>query len=66
MVWAARQRQKLPVPPNQEGYYLFISKNVIEMLALFMLACIPSGRWFGIDALIHALNPWRKKDEQDN
>lgn len=53
----------LPAPPNAEGTYLVVSKNVIEMLALLMLACIPSGRWFGIDALIHALNPWRKKTE---
>src|SRR5437773_12350519 len=45
----------LPEPPNAEGHYVFISKNVIEMLALFLLACIPSGRWFGIDALIHAV-----------
>jgi uncharacterized membrane protein YphA (DoxX/SURF4 family) len=51
----------LPAPPNAEGSYVFINKNVIEMIALFMLACIPSGRWFGLDALIHAVNPWRKK-----
>jgi uncharacterized membrane protein YphA (DoxX/SURF4 family) len=49
-----------PEPPNAEGHYIFISKNVIEMLALFMLACIPTGRWFGIDALLHALSPFRK------
>lgn len=53
----------LPAPPNSEGNYLIISKNVIEMLALLMLACIPSGRWFGLDAIIHVLNPWRKKNE---
>ena len=52
-----------PEPPNAEGHYFIITKNVIEMLALFMLACIPSGRWFGLDALVHALNPWRKKEE---
>ncbi len=45
----------LPVPPNSEGNYLFISKNVIEMIALFMLACIPSGRWFGLDALLDSI-----------
>jgi uncharacterized membrane protein YphA (DoxX/SURF4 family) len=43
----------LPVPPNQEGSYFFVSKNVIEMLALFALATTPSGRWFGVDALLH-------------
>jgi len=45
----------LPVPPNQEGSYFFVSKNVIEMLALLALATTPSGRWFGIDALFHQI-----------
>jgi uncharacterized membrane protein YphA (DoxX/SURF4 family) len=53
----------LPDPPNAEGHYFFINKNAIEMFALLMLAFIPSGRWFGIDGLIHALNPFRKKEE---
>lgn len=52
----------LPVPPNSEGNYVFISKNVIELFALLLLACIPTGRWFGLDALIDALNPWKKKE----
>jgi len=43
----------LPSPPNNEGYYLFINKNVIEMLALLTLATTASGRWLGLDALIH-------------
>jgi uncharacterized membrane protein YphA (DoxX/SURF4 family) len=47
----------LPAPPQQEGSYYFISKNVIEMLALLTLATTPSGRWFGIDAMLHQM--WR-------
>jgi uncharacterized membrane protein YphA (DoxX/SURF4 family) len=43
----------LPSAPNNEGYYLFINKNVIEMLALLALATTTSGRWLGLDALIH-------------
>ena len=43
----------LPVPPNNEGNYLFVNKNVIEMFALLALATTASGRWFGVDALIH-------------
>lgn len=43
----------LPSAPNNEGYYLFVNKNVIEMLALLALATTASGRWFGLDALIH-------------
>jgi uncharacterized membrane protein YphA (DoxX/SURF4 family) len=54
----------LPDPPNTEGHYVFVSKNSVEMIALLMLACIPSGRWFGIDGLIHALNPWRKNEPE--
>jgi uncharacterized membrane protein YphA (DoxX/SURF4 family) len=45
----------LPVPPNQEGSYYFVSKNVIEMLALLALATTPSGRWFGLDAWLHLM-----------
>jgi uncharacterized membrane protein YphA (DoxX/SURF4 family) len=45
----------LPAAPNNEGYYLFVNKNLIEMLALLVLATTASGRWFGLDALIHAI-----------
>jgi uncharacterized membrane protein YphA (DoxX/SURF4 family) len=53
----------LPAPPMAEGNYVFVSKNVIEMLALFMLAFMPTGRYFGIDALIHSF--LRRKDDSD-
>ncbi len=43
----------LPSGGPSEGNYLFVNKNVIEMLALFALAGIPTGRWFGIDALLY-------------
>ena len=55
----------LPAAPMSEGSYVFVNKNVIEMLALMMLACIPSGRWFGVDALIRVVNPWRKKERNE-
>jgi len=42
-----------PQPPNTEGNPLFINKNAIECLALLSLACMPTGRWMGIDALIY-------------
>lgn len=45
----------LPVPPNQEGNYYYVSKNVIEMLALLALATTPSGRWFGVDGFVHSI-----------
>jgi len=37
-------------PPASEGNYLFVNKNVIEMLALLTLATTPSGLWLGVDA----------------
>jgi uncharacterized membrane protein YphA (DoxX/SURF4 family) len=41
-----------PLPPNTEGNPVFINKNVIECLALLALACMPTGRWLGLDALV--------------
>jgi uncharacterized membrane protein YphA (DoxX/SURF4 family) len=47
-----------PLPPNTEGNPVFINKNVIEALALLTLACYPTGRWLGLDALV--LRPFCK------
>lgn len=41
-----------PLPPNTEGNPVFINKNIIECLALLALACMPTGRWLGIDAIV--------------
>lgn len=44
------------VPANAaEGHYLLVNKNLIEMLALLMFFTSGIGRWFGLDAFIHAL-----------
>jgi uncharacterized membrane protein YphA (DoxX/SURF4 family) len=40
-----------PLPPGTEGNPLFINKNVIECLALLVIAVHPTGRWMGLDAL---------------
>ena len=42
-----------PTPPGAVGHYLFINLYVIEMVALFVLASLPTGQWFGLDALVH-------------
>jgi uncharacterized membrane protein YphA (DoxX/SURF4 family) len=42
----------LPVPPNTEGHYIFVNKNLIEFLACLAIASMPTGRWLGIDALL--------------
>lgn len=55
----------LPLNPRAEGHYLFINKNLIELLALLALATTRSGRWLGLDGLIQFLSPWRRRSEPD-
>lgn len=40
------------LPPGTEGNPLFVNKNAIEFLALLALACMPTGKWLGLDAMI--------------
>lgn len=40
-----------PLPPGTEGNPVFVNKNIIECLAMLSLACMPTGRWMGLDAL---------------
>jgi uncharacterized membrane protein YphA (DoxX/SURF4 family) len=47
----------LPASPLSEGNYLWVNKNLVELLALLALATTASGRWFGVDALLSWL--WR-------
>jgi uncharacterized membrane protein YphA (DoxX/SURF4 family) len=42
----------LPTPPNSEGNYLVINKNVIEMVGLLVLMGTRTGKWFGLDAIV--------------
>jgi len=55
----------LPAVGPSEGNYLFVNKNLIEMLALCVLGATASGRAFGFDAITSWL--WKqmrgKKDE---
>ncbi len=41
-----------PESPRLEGHYIFINKTLIEVIALAALACMPTGRWAGLDALV--------------
>ncbi len=56
-----------PESPRTEGHYLFINKNIIEMLALLTLATTHSGRWAGLDGLLWFLCPcgWNKAARSD-
>jgi len=49
----------MPDNPRLEGGIIFVDQNLIEMLALLVLAMVPTGRWLGLDALVFL--PWRKK-----
>lgn len=51
----------LPENPKSEGHYLLINKTLIEIIALGVLATLPTGRWAGLDALLHLL--FRRKVE---
>ncbi len=42
-----------PTPPGARGHYLYVDLYTIEMVALLALAAIPTGRWFGVDAILH-------------
>jgi uncharacterized membrane protein YphA (DoxX/SURF4 family) len=48
---------ELPALPRSEGHYLYVNKNIIEMIALLALATTASGRWVGLDGLLRFLNP---------
>lgn len=41
-----------PTPPGAPGHYLYVNLYVIEAVALLALAAMPTGRWFGLDALL--------------
>jgi uncharacterized membrane protein YphA (DoxX/SURF4 family) len=54
----------LPVAGPTEGNYLFVNKNIVEMLALCVLMCLPTGRWFGADGILYAITgPFRRKKQ---
>jgi uncharacterized membrane protein YphA (DoxX/SURF4 family) len=51
-----------PESPRLEGHYLYINKNIIEMLALLVLASTRSGRWMGLDGLVQLIVPARQRE----
>jgi uncharacterized membrane protein YphA (DoxX/SURF4 family) len=53
-----------PDNPRAEGHYILINKNIIEMLALLALATTQSGRWAGLDGLLHLFRRQREQPAQ--
>ncbi len=41
----------MPPNPKAEGHYLYVSKNLIELIACMVIATTPSGHWIGLDVL---------------
>src|SRR5205085_1129872 len=52
----------IPPPKQIEGHYLFVNKNLIELIACLFLAVTPSGHWVGLDALLFGAR--RRRREQ--
>ena len=50
----------LPVGKAAEGHYLFVNKNLIELIACLALASTPNGLWLGLDALLFGKRARRK------
>lgn len=44
----------VPPAPGPE-HSLIVNKNLIEVIACLALASLPTGRWFGVDGLVHGL-----------
>ena len=42
----------VPEVTRTEGKYLFVNKNLVEMLALLVLATSRTGYWIGLDGLV--------------
>ncbi|MFO0951371.1 MAG: DoxX family protein [Isosphaeraceae bacterium] len=41
----------LPPNPLENGHYLIVDRNLVEMIACLALAALPTGHWIGLDAL---------------
>lgn len=54
-----------PPPPGVEHAFI-INKNLIEVLALLAFVFLPSGRWFGVDALIAGLLGFGSSDKKSD
>ena len=44
----------VPLAPGPD-HSLWINKNLIEVVALLVIASLPTGRWFGLDTLVGRL-----------
>lgn len=50
----------VPAAPGPEHSFI-VNKNLIEVIALLAIACLPTGSWFGIDGLFYRFFSKKKK-----
>ena len=55
----------VPQPPGPDHSFI-VNKMLIECIAVLAIASLPSGRWFGVDALIHQLFCGKKAKVEAN
>jgi uncharacterized membrane protein YphA (DoxX/SURF4 family) len=55
----------MPPNPKAEGHYLYVSKNLIELLACMVIATTPNGHWIGLDALFFGARRRRRLARAD-
>ena len=51
----------VPEVLKTEGHYFIVNKNLVEMLALLVLATTRTGFWVGLDGLVRYFNPFRRR-----
>jgi hypothetical protein len=44
----------VPPAPGPEHSFI-VDKNLIEVIALLSLACLPTGSWFGVDGIFRRI-----------
>jgi uncharacterized membrane protein YphA (DoxX/SURF4 family) len=54
----------LPAPPTAEGHYLWINKNIIEGVALLVLATTAVGQWAGLDGIVRLVASYTTRSVQ--
>ena len=55
----------LPPNPLAEGHFLYVDKNLVELVALLALAALPTGHWIGLDALLFGARRRRREARQE-
>ena len=51
----------VPPAPGPEHSFI-VDKNLIEVIALLSLTCLPTGIWFGVDGIFHRLFSGEKRE----